>query len=96
MTARLKTEGRKTQSYSQSSHAAAAAAAAAAAVAASCESEPLESEPPESEPTEQSELRFFPQPAQRGQRVQPHHRRMDQKLPHRDLRHLERRWGELL
>lgn len=87
MTARLKTEGRKTQSYSQSSH----AAAAAAAVAASCESEP-----PESEPTEQSELRFFPQPAQRGQRVQPHHRRMDQKLPHRDLRHLERRWGELL
>lgn len=88
MTARLKTEGRKTQSYSQSSH--------AAAVAASCESEPLESEPPESEPTEQSELRFFPQPAQRRQRVQPHHRRMDQKLPHRDLRHLERRWGELL
>lgn len=88
MTARLKTEGRKTQSYSQSSH--------AAAVAASCESEPLESEPPESEPTEQSELRFFPQPAQRGQRVQPHHRRMDQKLPHRDLRHLERRGGELL
>lgn len=87
MTARLKTEGRKTQSYSQSSH----AAAAAAAVAASCESEP-----PESEPTEQSELRFFPQPAQRRQRVQPHHRRMDQKLPHRDLRHLERRWGELL
>lgn len=92
MTARLKTEGRKTQSYSQSSH----AAAAAAAVAASCESEPLASEPPESEPTEQSELRFFPQPAQRGQRVQPHHRRMDQKLPHRDLRHLERRGGELL
>lgn len=88
MTARLKTEGRKTQSYSQSSH--------AAAVAASCESEPLESEPPESEPTEQSELRFFPQPAQRRQRVQPHHRRMDQKLPHRDLRHLERRGGELL
>lgn len=87
MTARLKTEGRKTQSYSQSSH----AAAAAAAVAASCESEP-----PESEPTEQSELRFFPQPAQRRQRVQPHHRRMDQKLPHRDLRHLERRGGELL
>lgn len=92
MTARLKTEGQKTKSYSQSSH----AAAAAAAVAASCESEPLESEPPESEPTEQSELRFFPQPAQRGQRVQPHHRRMDQKLPHRDLRHLERRGGELL
>lgn len=88
MTAPLKTEGRKTQSYSQSSH--------AAAVAASCESEPLESEPPESEPTEQSELRFFPQPAQRRQRVQPHHRRMDQKLPHRDLRHLERRGGELL
>lgn len=87
MTAPLKTEGRKTQSYSQSSH----AAAAAAAVAASCESEP-----PESEPTEQSELRFFPQPAQRRQRVQPHHRRMDQKLPHRDLRHLERRGGELL
>lgn len=92
MTARLNTEGRKTQSYSQRSH---------TATAASCEAEPPESEPPEpepseSEPTEQRELRFFPQPAQRRQRVQPHHRRMDQKLPHRDLRHLERCGGELL